>query len=174
MAEAAKTAQQKAVDASEPSPAPQPAPEQESVSAVPPAQSNGHPGGAVEASPDTIAEPTSDPPDSTAPEAAAAPADPAAQHDDRNPVADDREQILAAFARNRTPPQPAKPPAPQPRPAVRQAGPAEPEFSDAAWDEFCAGFRFGTLKWNTRRLGPEPFQPGCRAPKHILKRNGLA
>ena len=93
--------------------------------------------------------------------------------DDRNPVADDREQILAAFARNRTPPQPAKPPAPQPRPAVRQAGPAEPEFSDAAWDEFCAGFRFGTLKWNTRRLGPGPFQPGCRAPKHILKRNGL-
>jgi hypothetical protein len=64
---------------------------------------------------------------------AAAPAVP----DDRRPVATNRQEILAAFARNRTPPQPATP---QPRPAQRQA---EPEITEAAFDEYVAGWVIG-------------------------------
>jgi hypothetical protein len=142
-----------------------------------PAQPDGYPGGALEALSGAPAEPASALPDGKAPELAAAPAVPAPQHDDRKPVAAGREQILAAFARSRTPPQPA--PQPQaPRPAPPQPRPqrqAEPEpISDEAWDEFCAGFRFGTFKWNVRRLGPEPGDPDCKVPRHILRRNGLA
>jgi hypothetical protein len=69
-----------------------------------------------------------------------------------------RESILAAFARNRVPPQPA---APQPRPAQPQPRPpqrqAEPEpLSDAAIDELIAGWKAGNLKWPHRLLGGEP------------------
>jgi hypothetical protein len=90
-----------------------------------------------------------------------------------------RDAIPAAFKGTRQPeqPKPATPPpvAPQPRPwfAGPQAREVEPEFSDEAWDEFCVGFRFNTLKWNVRRLGPEPGNPDCRAPKEVLRRNGL-
>ena len=74
-----------------------------------------------------------------------------------------RDSILAAFARNRVPPQPV----PQPRPPQRQAEP-EP-ISEEGWEEIIAGFMAGTVNWNVRRLGPEPGQPGCRAPRHILR-----
>jgi hypothetical protein len=77
-----------------------------------------------------------------------------------------RESVLAAFARNRIPPQPA----PQPRPPQRRAEPAEPEpISQEGWEELIAGFMAGNVNWNVRRLGPEPGQPGCRAPRHILR-----
>ena len=89
-------------------------------------------------------------------------------------VAPTRESVLAAFARNRTPP----PPAPQPRPAQPQPRPperlAEPEpISDEGWEELIAGFMAGMVNWNVRRLGPEPGQPGCRAPRNILRSFGL-
>src|SRR5712672_2190961 len=144
MAEAAKTAQQKAVDASEPSPAIQPAPEQESASAVPPAQ------------PDRLPEVETV---SVSPE----------EPDQMAPSEPTRDSILAAFARNRVPPQPAPQPqpVPQPRPPQRQAEP-EP-ISEEGWEEIIAGFMAGTVNWNVRRLGPEPGQPGCRAPRHILR-----
>jgi hypothetical protein len=85
-----------------------------------------------------------------------------------------RESILAAFARNRVPPQPVAPqprppePVPQPRPQ-RQAAPAEPQMSEEAWEELVAGYVAGNVNWNVRRLGPEPGQPNCRAPRHILR-----
>ena len=79
-----------------------------------------------------------------------------------------RDSILAAFARNRVPPQPV----PQPRPAVRQAEP-EP-ISEEGWEEIIAGFMAGMVHWNVRRLGPEPGHPDCRAPRNILRSFGLA
>jgi hypothetical protein len=90
-------------------------------------------------------------------------------------VAPTRESVLAAFARNRVPPQPV---APQPRPAQPQPRPperrTEPEpISDESWEELIAGFMAGMVNWNTRRLGPEPGQPGCRAPRNILRSFGL-
>jgi len=80
-----------------------------------------------------------------------------------------RESILAAFNRNRTPPQPAPQPVPQPRPPERQAE----QISDEGWEELIAGFMAGMVNWNTRRFGPEPGQPGCRAPRNILRSFGL-
>ena len=82
-----------------------------------------------------------------------------------------RDSILAAFARNRVPPQPVPQPVPQPRPPQRQAEP-EPT-SDDGWEEIIAGFMAGTVNWNVRRFGPEPGQPGCRAPRNILRSFGL-
>jgi hypothetical protein len=77
-----------------------------------------------------------------------------------------RESILAAFSRNRVPP---APPVLQPRPTE-----PEPErISDEGWEELIAGYVAGTVNWNTRRLGPEPGDPNCRAPRHILRSFGL-
>jgi hypothetical protein len=76
-----------------------------------------------------------------------------------------RESVLAAFARNRVPPHPAPQPVPQPPPPERQAE----QISDEGWEELIAGFMAGMVNWNRRRLGPEPGQPGCRAPRHILR-----
>jgi hypothetical protein len=89
-------------------------------------------------------------------------------------VAPTRESVLAAFARNRTPP----PPAPQPRPAQPQPRPperlAEPEpISDEGWEELIAGFMAGMVNWNVRRLGGEPGSQDCRAPRSVLRRFGL-
>jgi hypothetical protein len=95
---------------------------------------------------------------------------------------DARDTILRAFLRNRPQPPPAPQPAPprspqpaQPRPPERQAERrAQPEpISEAAWEEFVAGFMAGNINWNARRLGPEPGQPGCRAPQRILRSFGL-
>jgi hypothetical protein len=138
--------------------------EPENASTVPPAQSNGH----------GSAEPVPDPPDDKAPEVAAAPAAPAAVS---------REQILAAFNRSRVPPSPQpappQPAPPQPRPAERPwfAGPEaqerEAEFSEEAWEKLISGFVAGNVVWNTRRLGPEPGNHGCRAPQSVLRRYRL-
>src|SRR5258708_36274968 len=98
------------------------------------------------------------------PEAAAAP-----QHDKRKPVAVGRDQVLAAFVRNRPPPPAATP---QPRPTHRQAEP-EP-ISNAAWDEICAGLFVGNLVGSRRKWGPAPGESGCRVPLGVLKRNRLA
>jgi hypothetical protein len=70
---------------------------------------------------DSVAEPSPEPvselPDGMLSDlAAAAPAVPAPQPDDVRPAAVGREQILASFRRNGTPPQPAPL---QPRPAER-------------------------------------------------------
>jgi hypothetical protein len=82
-----------------------------------------------------------------------------------------RDSILAAFARNRTPPQSAPQPVPQPRPTERQAVPEA--ISDDGWDELIAGFMAGTVNWSARRLGPPPGDRNCRAPRHILRSFGL-
>jgi hypothetical protein len=92
----------------------------------------------------------------------------AAPPDDGKPVVAGRESVLAAFARNRTPPQPA---APQPRPPERQA---EPEITEAAFDEYVAGWVAGNIEWPRRMLGPAPGESGCRVPLPVLKRNRLA
>jgi len=142
---------QQPVERVEASPATPPAPEPENASTAPPPQ-----------------------PDAMPANCPAIGAEPAAV-DAKPPAEPTRASILAAFAQDRTPPQPAKPPPPQPRPH-RQTEPEpiiDDVWDDDAWDEFCVGFRYGTLKWNRRRLGPEPLEPGCRVPKHVLKRNGL-
>jgi|SRR5215813_5533729 len=82
-----------------------------------------------------------------------------------------RESILAAFNRSRAPP-PQPRPKEQPRPAARQAQP-EPEISEAAYDEFCAGFFVGNISWPRKLLGPAPGESGCRVPLAVLKRNRL-
>ena len=74
--------------------------------ATPPVMPESHPDDVVEASPGIAAE------------------SPAARPDDGAPVAAGRDALLAAFARNRTPPQPVAPQrqsTPQPRPPERQA-----------------------------------------------------
>jgi hypothetical protein len=81
-----------------------------------------------------------------------------------------RDSILAAFARNRVPPQPVEPP---PRPPERQAERQTEAISQEGWEELVAGYRAGVVNWNVRRLGPEPGQPGCRAPRDILRSFGL-
>jgi hypothetical protein len=97
---------------------------------------------------------------------------PAAPPDDGAPVAAGREQVLAAFARNRTPP-----PLAAPQPAQQHPQPErqpEPErISDDGWEEIIAGYKAGMVHWNVRRLGPEPGQPGCRAPRNVLRGFGL-
>jgi hypothetical protein len=88
-----------------------------------------------------------------------------------------RDSILAAFARNRVPPQPVapqpRPAQPQPRPPERQAERQTEAISQEGWEELIAGYMAGMVNWNVRRLGPEPGQPGCRAPRNILKSFGL-
>jgi hypothetical protein len=187
---AAPPAPQEPVERAEPPAAVSASPEPERASALPPGTGiapsgdNAEPGPAaavqVPTEPENASTVPPSQPDANPGDGPAIGAEPAAA-DAKPPAEPTRASILAAFNRKEPLPERAAPPTmsprptpPQPRPTQRQAGPVEPEFSDAAWDEFCAGFRFGTLKWNTRRLGPEPFQPGCRAPKHILKRNGLA
>jgi hypothetical protein len=94
------------------------------------------------------------------------------------PVAEGRASVLAAFARNRTSPQPAAPqPAPPPhrppeRRVERQAQTAS--LSDEAVDELIAGWRCGNLAWPRRLLGGEPGNPDCRLSRETLRRNGLA
>jgi hypothetical protein len=111
------------------------------------------------------AEPTSDLLDDKAREAAAVPAAPP-------PVAVGRERVLAAFARNPTPPAPATlQPRPQPRPQVQTN--REP-LSEAAIDELLAGYAVGNLPWPRRLLGEEPGHPNCRISHAVLKRNRLA
>jgi hypothetical protein len=92
----------------------------------------------------------------------------------RSPLGEStRDSILAAFARNRVPPQPVPQPQPsQPRPPQRQAE-REP-ISEEGWEEIIAGFMAGMVHWNVRRLGPEPGHPDCRAPRNILRSFGLA
>ncbi len=135
----------------EPSPATQPAPEPENASTEPPPQPVANPDDGLEIDPTTEAPPA---------EHVRAPGEPS------------RESILAAFTRNRVPPQPVAPPsAPQPRPPerpVERRAESEP-ISDEGWEELIAGFMAGMVNWNRRRLGPEPGQPGCRAPRHILR-----
>ncbi len=100
------------------------------------------------------------------------------QSDDPPPAAG-REQILAAFARNRTPPpvapQPAQPPsparpwfAPGPQPQEQE------DLSEAAIDELLAGFAVGNMRWPRRLLGPAPGEDGCRISAAALRRNRLA
>jgi hypothetical protein len=105
------------------------------------------------------------------------------------PHAAGRDDILRAFKRNgsaasQPQPAPAQPANAQRAPSEPQptrvwfAGSREPrrestEFTNEAWEEFVAGFRYGTLKWNRARLGPEPGNSGCRAPRHILPSFGL-
>jgi hypothetical protein len=105
-------------------------------------------------------------------------AEPAAV-DTKPPAEPTRESILAAFARNRTSPQPAapQPAAPQPRPAVRQVErtperQAEP-VSREGWEELVGGYVAGNVNWNTRRLGAPPGSPNCRAPRDVLRSFGL-
>jgi hypothetical protein len=151
---------QEDASASEALPAVKVPPEPESAPAVPPENGSASSG-------DGAAEPDSELPE--APEAAAPPG------------VVGREQVLAAFKRNGTSPQPAAPqpatppPRPQERPwfaGERQATP-EPEMSDEGWEELIAGFVAGNVAWNTRRLGPEPGNHGCRAPQSVLRRYRL-
>ncbi len=46
-------------------------------------------------------------------------------------------------------------------------------MSDEGWEELVAGFMAGMVNWSVGRLGPEPGQPNCRAPRHILRSFGL-
>jgi hypothetical protein len=176
--DAALDMSQEAADAPEPPAAVEVSPEPESASTpLLTNESASSDDSAAELGP--AAEPTSDPPDSTVPEAAAP------------PVAEGRAQVLAAFGRTRTPPSPQpappQPAPPQPRPAQRQAAPAErPWFSgrempqpqealsDEAVDELIAGWRAGNLAWPPRFLGGEPGNPDCRLSRETLRRNGLA
>jgi hypothetical protein len=41
------------------------------------------------------------------------------------------------------------------------------------WDEFVGGYRAGLIQWNTARLGPQPGEPGCRAPAEVLREHGF-
>jgi hypothetical protein len=41
------------------------------------------------------------------------------------------------------------------------------------WDEFVGGYRAGLIRWNTARLGPQPGEPGCRAPAEVLREHGF-
>jgi hypothetical protein len=87
-----------------------------------------------------------------------------------------RDSIIAAFARNRVPLQPA---APQPRPAQPQPRPperqAEPErMSEEALDEIVEAYSKVLLAWNSRRMGPPPDDPDTDIPLHIRRRHGFA
>jgi hypothetical protein len=65
----------------------------------------------------------------------------------------------------------------RPQPAQQHPQPErqpEPErISDDGWEEIIAGYKAGMVHWNVRRLGPEPGQPGCRAPRNVLRGFGL-
>ncbi len=105
-------------------------------------------------------------------------AEPAAAVDAKPPAEPTRASVLAAFARNRTPPSP-QPAPPQPRlPERRVERQAEPkpreELSPEAIDELIAGWRAGNLAWPRRLLGEEPGHPDCRLSPSVLRRNGLA
>jgi hypothetical protein len=122
-------------------------------------------------------QPETSPNDEPGPMAATLLADyamPDAEAVSRSPLGEStRDSILAAFARNRVPPQPVPQPQPsQPRPPQRQAE-REP-ISEEGWEEIIAGFMAGMVHWNVRRLGPEPGHPDCRAPRNILRSFGLA
>jgi hypothetical protein len=160
--DAAPDVPQEAAGASEPPATVETSPEPERAPAAPPAQSNGHPGSAETTSPDTIAEPASDPPEAAAP-----------------PGAVGRAQVLAAFARNRTPPSPQpappRPATPQPRPVVRQVErpPERQPISREGWEELVSGYVAGNVNWNVKRLGAPPGDPNCRAPRDLLRSFGL-
>jgi len=111
-----------------------------------------------------------------APEVATAATPPA---DDR-PHVEGRASILAAFARNRVPPEPApRPSAPQPPSPDRPwfAGPQppqpRPELSDQAIDEIVQGWKAGNVRWPRSWLGEEPGHPDCSLSRETLRRNGL-
>jgi hypothetical protein len=144
-----------------------PEPESAPANSLPQPVASPDDGPAIDAEPGLAAAPASDVPE--VPEAAPPPAAPP---DDRKPVAEGRQQVLAAFARNRTPPSP-QPAPPQPRPVVRQVEPAEFEMTEEAWEELIAGFVAGNVNWNMRRLGGEPGSQDCRAPRSVLRRFGL-
>jgi hypothetical protein len=74
-------------------------------------------------------------------------------------VAPTRESVLAAFARNRVPPQQAPQPAPQPPPPERQAEP-EPIREDA-YDEYAAGWMIGD-HWGEENPGAAPRKRSMR------------
>jgi hypothetical protein len=121
-------------------------------------------------------------PELAAPESAPAalPPQPVANPDDGPAIAGaldepSRQSILAAFARNRTPPQPAPPPRSAPPPARQAQRQAAPEpLSDAAIDELISGWKAGNLAWPRRLLGGEPGEGDCRVSRAALRRNGLA
>jgi len=54
---------------------------------------------------------------------------------------------------------------PQPGPPERQAERHPEAIGREDWEELVAGFVAGNVKWNGKRLGAEPGQPGCRAPR---------
>jgi hypothetical protein len=91
----------------------------------------------------------------------------AAPPDDRKSVAEGRQAVLAAFARNRTPPQPQ---APQARPWF--SGPEAPQpksdMSDDGWRFVLEGYVAGNLAWAAKH-GPPPRAEGCRVPTRILR-----
>jgi hypothetical protein len=140
---------QEAAGASEALPAVQVPPEQESAPETPPANGSAPSG-------DSVAEPASDPPEAAAP-----------------PGAVGREQVLAAFARNRTLASPP-PAAPEPRPAEKPwfAGPRVPqqerEMTDEGWRFVLSGYVAGNLAWAAKH-GPPPRAEGCRVPTRILR-----
>jgi hypothetical protein len=90
------------------------------------------------------------------------------------PAVSGRESILRAF--KRAVPEPAPKPATE-RPWFAPGPPKEPPvtdgFVDESWEFFVEGFKTGALPWNTRRLGPRPGEPGCRAPRRVLRSFGL-
>jgi hypothetical protein len=70
------------------------------------------------------------------------------------PAQPTRDSILAAFARNRVPPEPVAPPPVPPRPTEPE--PERDEISEAGWDEICSGYYVGNLDWSRRKWGPPP------------------
>ena len=49
---------------------------------------------------------------------------------------------------------------------------AEPEITEAAFDEYVAGWVAGNIEWPRRMLGPAPGESGCRVPVAVLKTVG--
>jgi len=112
-------------------------------------------------------------PDATPGDRPATDAEPAAEPAEMPVAQPTRSSILAAFNRNRTPPQPTPPqPRPPERRVERQAQPAS--LSEDAVDELIAGWQAGNLAWPRKLLGEEPGHPGCRLSREALRRNGLA
>jgi hypothetical protein len=105
--------------------------------------------------------------------------------DDREPITEGRDAVLARFARGRTPPPPVaeRPVTPQPtQPPPRRSPPrpSDPQpqqrqnLNDDAIDELVQGWRAGNIAWARQLLGEEPGHPDCRLSRAVLRRNGLA